>query len=80
MNWDRINANWKLHGAQAKERWDRFTDNDLVMIDGNRDKLVVHLQDLYGYGMQRAEIEAEDWRGRLKDGATLVTTKFDIET
>jgi hypothetical protein len=79
MDWDRIKSNWKVHGAVAMQRWDRLDESDLEMIGGDRDRLVVFLQDLYGWGKERGETEAELWRQTLNDSATLVTANSDTE-
>jgi uncharacterized protein YjbJ (UPF0337 family) len=72
MNWDRVKMNWKVHCESAMQRWDLLSEDDLLLIGGEKDKLVVFLQDLYGMGKERAEAEAETWRGELTDSATLV--------
>jgi uncharacterized protein YjbJ (UPF0337 family) len=79
MDWDRVSANWLVYASQAQERWNRLSDSDLEKIDGSRDKLIVYLEDLYGYGKERAEMDADRWCSELIDSATLVTTKIDPE-
>ncbi len=88
MDWDRVKTNWKAHSASAKQQWQMLTDGDLSTIGGDRDKLMVFLQDANGYGKSRAEFEVEAWRQGLSDSATLVavnnddasdTTSFDAE-
>lgn len=77
MDGERVAANWLVYAPQAQARWDRLSDIDLEEIGGNRDKLIIYLEDIYGYGKQRAETDADDWYDGLADGATLVTTKID---
>lgn len=72
MEWDQVKINWRAHYVSAKQRWEQFDDADLTVIGGDRDKLMLFLQDTYGMGKEEAEIEAEMWRDGLTDSATLV--------
>jgi uncharacterized protein YjbJ (UPF0337 family) len=74
MDWNRIRINWKVHGVSAAQTWTKLAEPDLEIIGGDRDKLVVFLSDLYGYGKDRAEAEVELWRRELLDSATLVSS------
>lgn len=48
MNWDEFKGNWKqLHG-KTRANWDKLTDDDLKMIEGNRDHSVGRIQERYG--------------------------------
>ena len=80
MDWDRIRINWKVHGVSAAQTWTKLSEPDLEIIGGDRDKLVVYLADLYGYGKDRAEAEVELWRRALCDSATLVSSDGDDES
>jgi uncharacterized protein YjbJ (UPF0337 family) len=79
MDWDRVSANWIVYGPQAQKHWSQLSNKDLEEIDGSRDKLIVYLQDIYGYGKERAEMDADDWCSALTDSATLVTSKLDAD-
>ena len=72
MDWGRVKTNWEAHAASARQRWPMLTEKELVAINGDRDKLIIHLQDLDAYGKARAEFEVETWRQELDDVATLV--------
>jgi uncharacterized protein YjbJ (UPF0337 family) len=39
MDWDRIEGNWKQFRGKVKEKWGKLTDDDLDVIEGNRDQL-----------------------------------------
>ncbi|MGD8570489.1 MAG: CsbD family protein [Gammaproteobacteria bacterium] len=47
MSWQQIEDNWRQFVGEAKNRWGKLTDNDLKECEGNRDKLVGKLQQLY---------------------------------
>ncbi len=40
MNWDQVEGKWKQLKGSAKQHFGEFTDNDLEMIAGQREKLV----------------------------------------
>ncbi len=54
MNWDQI-ENWKEWRGKVKQQWDSLTDDDLATIRGQREKLVILLQEKCGYQKGPAE-------------------------
>ena len=61
MNKDEIGGNWKQFKGKAKEKWGKLTDDDMTVIEGKRDQLVVRIQERYGYAKDQAEKEVTDW-------------------
>ncbi len=61
MNWDQMEGKWKQMKGGARERWAKFSANDLDFIGGKKDKLVGKIQEHYGYSKEQAEREADDW-------------------
>lgn len=59
MNWDQIRGNWNQVKGDMKVRWGKLTDDDLTRIDGERDKLVGRLQELYGISKEEAEEQVD---------------------
>lgn len=57
MNEDTFEGIWKQAKGQIKQWWGDLTDDDLLQVEGNRDKLVGKLQERYGYTRQRADDE-----------------------
>lgn len=57
MNEDTFEGKWKQAKGQIKQWWGELTDDDLMQVEGNRDKLVGKLQERYGYTRQRADDE-----------------------
>ncbi len=55
MNWDSIKSNWKQHRGRIKAQWSKLTDDQLDVIDGQRDQLAGKIQE--AYGVSRAEAE-----------------------
>jgi uncharacterized protein YjbJ (UPF0337 family) len=61
VNWDQIQGKWKQTKGAVKQRWGRLTDDDLDIIDGQRDQLVGRIQERYGITRENAEKELESW-------------------
>jgi uncharacterized protein YjbJ (UPF0337 family) len=59
MNWDQIKGNWTQAKGDVKARWGKLTDDDLTFIDGQRDRLVGKLQELYGMTKDEAQREID---------------------
>ena len=66
MNWDQIKGDWKQMTGKVKEKWGKLTDNELTVIAGQREQLVGVLQERYGYEIDRAEKEVNDFTHGLK--------------
>ena len=64
MNSDVLQGKWKQIRGKAKEWWGNLTDDDLDVIDGNRDQLIGKLQERYGYSKDQAVREVND---RMKE-------------
>jgi uncharacterized protein YjbJ (UPF0337 family) len=65
MNWDRIEGNWKEFKGKVKQQWGKLTDDDLMSIEGGRDKLEGLLQQRYGYAKDKARQEIDSWLGGI---------------
>ncbi|MGE0813986.1 MAG: hypothetical protein AB7O28_10885 [Vicinamibacterales bacterium] len=64
-----VSAQWvRLMGA-ARERWDRLTDEDLLAVRGNSERLISLLQDRYGFARDQALKELIAWRRALSAAA-----------
>ncbi len=64
MNWDRVEGNWKEFKGKVKQQWGDLTDDDLTVIEGNRDELAGRLQKRYGYARDKADREISSWPDR----------------
>ncbi|WP_164103581.1 CsbD family protein [Candidatus Laterigemmans baculatus] len=65
MNWDQVKGNWKQIQGKAKTKWGKLTDDDLMVVEGNRDQLAGKIQERYGYEKDRAEREADEFVNSL---------------
>ena len=64
LNQDLMASNWKHLRDQARERWDRLTDDEIDNIAGRYERLVDTLQQHYNFTRQQAEQEIRsflDW-------------------
>lgn len=61
MNWDIIEGQWKDIKGTVREKWAKFTDDDVELIAGKKDRFVGKIQERYGYAKDRAEVEADDY-------------------
>ena len=64
MNSDTIKGKWSELKGSVKQKWGDLTDDDLLEIEGSRDKLVGKIQQRYGKSRDAAEAEAKDFYGR----------------
>jgi uncharacterized protein YjbJ (UPF0337 family) len=64
MNWEIVKGNWNQWKGRAKEAWGDLTDDDLDMVEGQRDQLVGRLQERYGWAKEDAEREIDNWYRR----------------
>ncbi|GGE19636.1 UPF0337 protein [Primorskyibacter flagellatus] len=64
MNWDQIEGNWKQFKGEAQTQWGKLTNDDLDVVQGNRQKLEGKLQERYGYAKDEAKREVDDFMAR----------------
>jgi uncharacterized protein YjbJ (UPF0337 family) len=67
MNWDRIEGNWKQFKGQVKEKWGRFTDDELDVVAGKRDQFLGKLQEKYGITKDEAQRQLLEFEKNYKD-------------
>jgi uncharacterized protein YjbJ (UPF0337 family) len=48
MNADQLKGKWTQFKGELKQKYGRFTDDDLTQIEGNYDKFVGKVQERYG--------------------------------
>lgn len=59
--WDRIEGNWKQFWGDVKAKWGDLTDDELMEINGNRDKLEGKIQERYGITKDEARRQIDEW-------------------
>jgi uncharacterized protein YjbJ (UPF0337 family) len=66
MNSDRAEGKWKQMKGTIKEKWGKLTDDDLTVIEGNKDQLVGRVQERYGIAKDDAQRQVDEWN-RVND-------------
>jgi len=61
MNWDMIEGNWKQFQGHVKEKWGKLTDDDIDVINGQRDQLIGRIQERYGIAKDEAQTQVDRW-------------------
>jgi uncharacterized protein YjbJ (UPF0337 family) len=61
MNWDQVKGKWTEMKGEVKSHWADLTDDDLLAIEGERDKLVGKIQERYGVTKEEAERQVEEF-------------------
>lgn len=61
MNKDIFQGNWHQFKGKVKEKWGKLTDDDLTQINGKKEILIGKLQARYGYAVDQAEREVNEF-------------------
>ena len=64
MNRDVFEGNWRQFKGKVKEQWGKLTDDDIDIINGQREKLAGLLQEKYGLARDAAERQIADFERR----------------
>ena len=54
MNKDIVEGKWKQMRGEAKAWWGKLTDDDMMEVEGDSEKLIGILQKRYGYSRDEA--------------------------
>jgi uncharacterized protein YjbJ (UPF0337 family) len=66
MNEDILKGKWNEMKGEVKKKWGKLTDDDLMVISGEKEKLVGVLQTKYGYAKDKAEENYKEFIDRQK--------------
>jgi len=61
MNEDQFKGKGKQFKGELKKKWGNFTDDDLLYIEGSRDKLDGKIQERYGDRKDEVKKWVDDW-------------------
>ena len=67
MNADVLAGKWKQIQGEVKKQWGKLTDDDLAIVEGQKDKLVGLVQERYGYAREQAEHEVDEFIQKLSE-------------
>lgn len=61
MNKLQLKGNWNQIKGALKEKWADLTDDDMLAIEADNDKLVGKIQERYGIRRELAEKQVEEY-------------------
>lgn len=61
MQWDTIKRDWPAFIAPIMQRWDRAEENDLLALDGDRERLVDYLAERHEVTRAEANEQLTAW-------------------
>lgn len=61
MNWEQVKGHWNQTKGAVKKQWGKLTDDDLAVIDGQRERLVGKVQERYGIAKEEADKQVKTW-------------------
>ncbi|MGX1100366.1 CsbD family protein [Amorphus sp. MBR-141] len=64
MNWDQIQGQWKQFTGNVQSQWGKLTNDDLDVVEGDRQRLAGKIQERYGVEKEEAERQIDDWLER----------------
>jgi uncharacterized protein YjbJ (UPF0337 family) len=62
MNRDQFKGQWKQFKGELKKQWGKFTDDDLLQIEGDYDKFAGKVQERYGDKKDEVSRWADRWQ------------------
>ncbi len=65
-NWEQIAGQWKQVRGEARKKWGKLTDDELMQVDGNRDILAGKIQEKYGIAKEDVNKQIDEWAAKLK--------------
>jgi uncharacterized protein YjbJ (UPF0337 family) len=61
LNEDQLKGKWKQFKGELKKKWGNFTDDDILYIEGSRDRLEGKIQERYGDRKDEVRKWIDDW-------------------
>ena len=61
LNEDQLKGKWKQFKGDLKKKWGNFTDDDILYIEGSRDKLEGKIQERYGDRKDEVRKWIDEW-------------------
>ena len=65
FNKDVMQGKWKEIRGKVRQQWGKLTDNDLDRISGRYDELTGLVQQKYGYTIEKARGEVDEFIKKL---------------
>ena len=62
MNKNEFEGNWNILKGKIKEKWGKFTNDDIAKMNGKYDQFVGQLEKKYNYTKEQVEREMKSWQ------------------
>lgn len=66
MNREQFKGQWSQLKGELKKQWGKFTDDDLLQIEGDYDKFMGKIQERYGDKKDEVSRWADQWQSSLQ--------------
>lgn len=60
MNKDQLKGKWKQVKGNVQKKWGKLTDDDLDVIEGDKEVLAGKIQERYGVSKEEAEKQIDE--------------------
>ena len=70
MNKDHFKGSWEQFKGELKRQWGKLTDNDLLEVEGDYDKLLGVVQKRYGDQRDEVKRWVDQWFDRTSKKAS----------
>jgi uncharacterized protein YjbJ (UPF0337 family) len=67
MSWDVVKGQWKQIKGSIKNRWGRLTEDEILQLEGDKDRLAGKIQEKYGIGKNEAMKQIDDFQTSLNE-------------
>ncbi|MCP1309738.1 CsbD family protein [Paenibacillus tyrfis] len=67
MDTNVLKGKWRQLKGEAQKQWGKLTDDDLDVINGEKQKLLGKLQEKYGHTKEAAQEEYNRWESGWRD-------------
>ncbi len=74
MNSDTMQGRWKQLVGHAKQTWSKLTDDELLELDGDVQRLSGLIQERYGIAREQADSQIEKFIDRMAPDTSAAAT------
>ncbi|GMX60406.1 CsbD family protein [Paenibacillus elgii] len=67
MDTNVLKGKWRQLKGEAQKQWGKLTDDDLDVINGEKETLLGKLQEKYGHTKEAAQEEYDRWESGWRD-------------
>ena len=65
-SWDQISSRWTRFSRDVKKKWDKLTDDEVMLVNGRRETLTRKIQEKYGITLEEANKQIDAWLAKLR--------------